>query len=259
MLPSGASIDDKIKNFLCSPGTTTDSQKLHQTFPYPEDTITTMFQILVMASGQGSNFQALVDGVESGRIPNSSICRLMVNRSKAYATTRADKHGIPWEYFNLISHGFQEKGERDAGRLQRAREEYDAALAQKVLACSPRPDLIVLAGWMYIFGERFLDPVSAAGIRVINLHPALPGKYDGAQAIERAFADFKAGQLERSTTGIMVHNVIRQVDHGAPILVREVGCLPDDDLATLEARIHSHEHELIVEATAKLAREMTST
>ncbi|KAK4083334.1 phosphoribosylglycinamide formyltransferase [Purpureocillium lilacinum] len=213
-------------------------------------------QILVMASGNGSNFQALLDAVAVGRIPNSRICRLIVNRGKAYATTRADKHGVPWEYFNLISNGFQQKGERDPERLQRARDEYDAALAKKVLALDTRPQLIVLAGWMYIFGERFLDPISAAGIKVINLHPALPGKYDGAHAIERAFEDFKAGKLENNKTGIMVHNVIKQVDQGEAILTREVECLPGDDLETLEQRIHSHEHELIVEATAKLVGEI---
>lgn len=213
-------------------------------------------QILAMASSNGSNFQALCDGVASGRIPNANICRLVVNRGKAYATTRAEKHGIPWEYFNLISHGFQSRGENDAAKLQEARESYDAALAEKVLANDPRPDLIVLAGWMYIFGEKFLNPVSAAGIRVINLHPALPGQYDGAHAIERAFQDFVAGRLRNNKTGIMVHNVIEQVDQGEAIVTREVECLPGDDLARLTERIHSHEHELIVEATAKVAAEI---
>ena len=65
-----------------------------------------------MASGNGSNFQALCDAISDGRIPNASIVRLIVNRGKAYATTRAESKGIPWEYFNLISHGFQEKGEK---------------------------------------------------------------------------------------------------------------------------------------------------
>lgn len=213
-------------------------------------------QILVMASGNGSNFQALCDGVVSGRIPNAAICRLIVNRSKAYATTRAETHGIPWEYFNLISHGFQSKGEKDAARLQEARDRYDAALAERVLASDPRPDLIVLAGWMYIFREQFLDPVGAAGIKVINLHPALPGRYDGAHAIERAFEDFQAGKLENNKTGIMVHNVIKQVDQGAAIMTREVECLPGDDIERLSERLHAHEHELIVEATAKVVAEI---
>ncbi|KJZ74871.1 hypothetical protein HIM_05780 [Hirsutella minnesotensis 3608] len=211
-----------------------------------------------MASGNGSNFQALCDGVASGRIPDATICRLIVNRGKAYATTRAEKHNIPWEYYNLISHGFQARGETDPARLQQARDKYDAALAEKVLASEPRPQLIVLAGWMYIFGEKFLDPVGAAGIRVINLHPALPGKYDGAHAIERAFEDFCAGKLENNKTGIMVHNVIKQVDQGQAIMTREIECLPGDDLAKLEERIHSHEHELIVEATAKVVADIVT-
>lgn len=54
----------------------------------------------------------------------------------------------------------------------------------------------------------------------------------------------------------MVHNVISEVDRGEPILVREVKCLPDENLQQLEARIHSYEHDLIVEATAKVAQEI---
>lgn len=156
-------------------------------------------RILVMASGNGSNFQALIDAVAAGHIPNSRITRLFVNRAKAYATTRADKAGmfffcnfdenftqrhrtrltlvgIPWEYFNLISNGFLPKGEKDETRVAEARQKYDAALAQKVLAEEQRPELIVLAGWMHVFSGAFLEPLEKEGIKVINLHPALPGK-----------------------------------------------------------------------------------
>lgn len=133
-------------------------------------------RILVMASGSGTNFQALINAVAEGRIPNSKVIRLVVNRGKAYCTKRAEQAGIPWEYFNLISNGFQAKGETDAQKLQQARDQYDAALAEKVLQDDTRPDLIVLAGWMYIFGESFLSPLEAAGIKCINLHPALPRK-----------------------------------------------------------------------------------
>jgi phosphoribosylglycinamide formyltransferase len=134
-------------------------------------------RILVMASGNGSNFQALCDAVAGGQIPNSSIIRLIVNRGKVYATKRAEQNGIPWDYFNLISHGFQAKTENDPKRLQEARDEYDTALARKVLNSDPRPHLIVLAGWMHIFGEHFLSPLKAEGIKIINLHPALPGRF----------------------------------------------------------------------------------
>jgi formyltetrahydrofolate hydrolase len=134
-------------------------------------------RILVMASGNGSNFQAVLDAVASGRIPSSRVTRLIVNRQKAYAVKRAEQHSIPWDYFNLISNGFQQKGESDPQKIQEARDKYDAALARKVLDDDPeaRPHLIVLAGWMYVFGEHFLAPVSAEGIKIINLHPALPG------------------------------------------------------------------------------------
>lgn len=84
----------------------------------------------------------------------------------------------------------------------------------------------------------------------------LPGKYDGAGAIERAFQDFQAGKLENNHTGIMVHYVIAQVDRGAPILTREIECKEGETLADLEQRIHSHEHELIVKATAKVVGEI---
>ncbi len=134
-------------------------------------------RIVVMASGNGSNFQALIDAVAAGRIADSKIVRLIVNRGKAYATTRADLAGIPWEYFNLISNGFQAKGEKDPQRVQEARDRYDAALAEKLLQGDFKPDLVVLAGWMYVFGKHFLDPLEAAGIKIINLHPALPGTY----------------------------------------------------------------------------------
>jgi len=135
-------------------------------------------RILVLASGNGSNFQALVDAVAEGQIPNSKIIRLIVNRGKAYATTRADQAGIPWEYFNLISNGFLPKGEKDEEKVRLGREQYDGALADKVLGPSEteRPQLVVLAGWMHVFGARFLEPLEREGIRVINLHPALPGE-----------------------------------------------------------------------------------
>ncbi|RQM07483.1 hypothetical protein DH86_00002996 [Scytalidium sp. 3C] len=203
-------------------------------------------RILVMASGNGSNFQALIDAVSGGRIPNSRIIRLIVNRGKAYATTRADQADIPWEYFNLIHDGFLPKGEKDEKKVKEAREKYDAALANKVLHENQEtPELVVLAGWMH--------PLEEAGIRVINLHPALPGAYDGAGAIERAFNDFKAGKSTR--TGIMVHYVITQVDRGEPIMVQEIEW-QGEELPELEQRIHSYEHELIVKATAKVAGEI---
>lgn len=82
------------------------------------------------------------------------------------------------------------------------------------------------------------------------------GKYDGAGAIERAFQDFQAGKLENNRTGIMVHYVIAEVDRGQPILTKEIECKERETLEELEQRIHSHEHDLIVDAAAKVAEQI---
>ncbi|KAH0499796.1 hypothetical protein TgHK011_006962 [Trichoderma gracile] len=210
-------------------------------------------RILVMASGNGSNFQALIDAVAGDAIPNSRITRLIVNRAKAFATTRAEKAGIAWEYFNMISNGFLAKGERDETKIAEARKQYDAALADKILKLEERPELIVLAGWMWVFSSEFLRPLEEVGIKVINLHPALPGQFDGAHAIERAYEDLKAGKIKY--TGIMVHYVIQEVDRGDPIMIQEIEW-EGEELEALEAKIHEHEHDLIVKATAKVVREI---
>ncbi|CAJ0769771.1 9672_t:CDS:1, partial [Entrophospora sp. SA101] len=78
---------------------------------------------------------------------------------------------------------------------------------------------------------------------IINLHPALPGQFDGANAIERAYEAFKKGEINK--TGVMVHKVIVDVDKGQPLLIEEVPILDSDTLNDLESRIHSVEHRLI--------------
>lgn len=131
-------------------------------------------RIVVMCSGNGSNLQAILDACASGTIPNASVVKVFINRKKAFAATRAAQAGIPCEYFNLISHGYHALGEKDAHKLKEARSHYDRDIADKVL--QEKADLVVLPGWMYIFSPAFLEPIDAAGIPVINLHPALPGK-----------------------------------------------------------------------------------
>ncbi|GAO13628.1 uncharacterized protein UV8b_01753 [Ustilaginoidea virens] len=211
-------------------------------------------RILVMASGFGSNFQALIDAISTGRLRNSRIVRLIANRKNAHAMARADAAGIPCDYLNMISHGFLQKGETDQHKVAQGRQKYDAALAERVLSPDrERPDLIVLAGWMHVFSTAFLEPIERAGVRIINLHPALPGEFDGAMAIERAFEEFKAGRLTR--TGIMAHYVIDEVDRGAPILVKEVEW-KGEELDEFKERMHGHEHELIVQATAEVSQEI---
>jgi phosphoribosylglycinamide formyltransferase len=99
---------------------------------------------------------------------------------------------------------------------------------------------------MHILSPAFLDYFLR---RVINLHPALPGEFDGANAIVRAWESHKNAGLER--TGAMIHWVIPKVDAGEVIISREVEFLENDTLDSFEARLHSVEHLLIVEGVRR--------
>jgi phosphoribosylglycinamide formyltransferase len=121
-----------------------------------------------------------------------------------------------------------------------------------------QPDAVVLAGWMHVLSEAFLSLLagtrslpglhtSAHPIPVINLHPALPGAFDGVDAIARAHTAFEEGKVDR--TGVMVHRVVAAVDAGAPVLVREVPIVKGEPLGALEKRVHEAEWAVIVEAT----------
>lgn len=188
-------------------------------------------RIVVLASGGGTNLQALIDAAAAGHL-GGQIVGVVVNRKAAYALTRAEKHNIPAVYFPL-------KPYTDAGK---PREEYDADLADCVAEFAP--DLIVFAGWMHITTPVFIDRFPD---RIINLHPALPGKFAGAHAIERTFEAYTRGEVESG--GCMVHIVVPEVDAGPVIAAAEVPFLRGDDLAKFEHRLHAAEHQLLVQAT----------
>ncbi|KII94411.1 hypothetical protein PLICRDRAFT_427495 [Plicaturopsis crispa FD-325 SS-3] len=201
-------------------------------------------RIVVLVSGSGTNLQELIDAQNTDALPHAAITLVISNRKAAYALTRAGSVGIPTAYLAL-----QPFLKANPGRT---RDDYDAAVARLVV--DVRPDLVVLAGWMHIFGDGFLDIVSGDGrIPVINLHPALPGTFDGANAIERAFAAFQQGEIAHS--GAMVHRVVKEVDRGEPVIVREVPILEEDTLETYAERLHKAEREIIVLATAKILDE----
>ncbi len=193
-------------------------------------------RLAVLVSGYGSNLQAIIDAVEAGLIPNAEVCLVVSNRRDAFAIERARGAGIPVEYFPL-------KRYRDAGR---PRSEYDADLAS--LVASHEPDWIVLAGWMHVFTEAFIQRFPG---RIVNLHPALPGQFAGTHAIERAFDAYHEGRIEH--TGLMVHLVPDEgVDAGPVILTVDIPIHPDDTIQDLEARVHAAEHEALPRALARL-------
>ncbi|KAH6724586.1 putative phosphoribosylglycinamide formyltransferase [Leptodontidium sp. 2 PMI_412] len=201
----------------------------------------------VLISGEGSNLQALIDA-STTIMPYLQIVRVISNKAKANGLNRASKASIPTKYHNLISGKYYAAGEKDSAVKQAAREKYDADLADIVLADSP--DIVICAGWMHIVSPAFLDPLAEKKVPVINLHPALPGMYDGIDAIKRAYDDYHKGKLENDETGIMIHYVISEVDRGQPIVIRKIKCRTPETLEELNERVHAQEHELILEGTA---------
>lgn len=197
-----------------------------------------------------------MDATTNGSIPNARITQVISNRKAAFGLQRAQQAGIPTAVLSLKTWLNAHPGS--------ARSDYDAALANAVLAggagqaATPHtqhdqlPHLVVLAGFMHIVSPAFLQPLEQAKVPVINLHPALPGAFDGIDAIPRAWQAFQQGQLKDNCTGVMVHNVVEQVDRGAPIIVRQVECRKGESLEDLTERMHLVEHQIIVEATKKM-------
>jgi len=198
-------------------------------------------RIAVLVSGGGTNLQAILDACASGAL-DANVCAVISNRSKAYGLVRADKARVPTRFVSF-------KAVRKQGG---SRQDYDAEVADTVAAFEP--DLVVLAGRMHILSGRFLDRFAG---RVINLHPALPGAFAGTHAIERAFAAWQAGEIDRS--GVMVHHVITEVDAGEPILVAEIPFEPGDTLADFEARVHTTEHRTLVAAIDRVLSNLSES
>jgi len=180
----------------------------------------------------GTNLQALIDAAGTVDLPDAEIIHVLSSRSKVFGLERAAKHNIPSTVCALKTFLNRNSGS--------TRQDYDEHVAKLVV--DTKPDLVVLAGWMHILSDRFLDILT---VPCINLHPALPGAFDGANAIGRAHEAGARGDIVK--TGVMVHRVIKEVDRGEPLVVREIPIRQGETLEQLEARIHEVEHQIIVE------------
>jgi phosphoribosylglycinamide formyltransferase-1 len=188
-------------------------------------------RLVVLASGAGSNLQAIIDACAAGALP-AEVVAVVSDRPAAGALTRGATHAIP--SVCVIP------------RPEEPRSEYDSRLADVVAGFAP--DWVVLAGWMRILSMGFLGWFPRM---VVNLHPALPGELPGTRAIERAWADARAGA--RDHTGVMVHLVPDEgVDDGPVLATTTVPILPDDTLDALTTRVHAAEHRLLVDTLARL-------
>ena len=191
-----------------------------------------MTKIAVLVSGSGTNLQAIIDAVDGGSLPTIEIMVVVSNRREAYGARRAIRHGIPLVYFPLLPY-------KNVGRT---REDYDTDLAQIVQGFGA--EWVVLAGWMHVLSNAF---ISRFPQHILNLHPALPGTFPGTHAIQRAFEAYQRGETDH--TGIMVHLVPDEAIDAGPVIAQQtIPILPEDNLETLEARIHEAEHALLVQA-----------
>jgi phosphoribosylglycinamide formyltransferase-1 len=178
-------------------------------------------RIVVLASGRGTNFQAIIDASESGRLAGEVVGLVSDNPDSA-ALERARRNRIPQAVVERKSYP--------------SKREFDCSLVEAVRQFSP--DLVVLAGFMRLLARDFLDAFPG---RVINIHPSLLPSFPGLDA-QRQALDYGVRY-----TGCTVHFVDEGTDTGPIIGQRVVPVLPDDTEDTLAARILVEEHSLMVE------------
>ena len=183
-------------------------------------------QLGVMASGNGSNFEALAQAIQAGKV-NARIQRLVVNNPGCGAQQRAERLGIP---VSVLDH-----------RLLKNRRELDAELVH--LFRADQVELVVMAGWMRIVTDVLISGFSE---RLINIHPSLLPSFRGMDAVGQAL---EAGV---KLTGCTVHIVTEELDAGPILAQAAVPVLDGDDHATLAKRIQEQEHLLLPAALAGL-------
>lgn len=193
-----------------------------------------MLRIGVLASHQGTNFQAIADACAAGEIP-ARVAVLICNNSGAAVLGRAEKAGIPSRHFSSKTHP-------DPGDL-------DAAICECLESAGA--ELIVLAGYMKKLGpgvlKRYRD-------RIINVHPSLLPRYGGRGFYgQRVHEAVLANQ--DTVTGATVHLVTSEYDEGDIIRQAEIEVSPDDTAASLSEKVHQLEYRLLLEVINQFAEE----
>ena len=204
----------------------------HLISPAPTPTIDTHPPLILgmMASGSGSNFEAVAQAIEQNRL-NAKIAVLIHNKPGIKAIDRAQSRGIPTVLLDHKAHA--------------SREELDRAIVETFQTY--RVGCVVMAGWMRVITQVLID---AYPDRVINIHPSLLPSFPGIHAIEQAL---EAGV---KITGCTVHLVSLEVDRG-PILVQAaVTVLPNDTADTLHARVQIQEHQILPQAIEILSQQV---
>lgn len=188
-----------------------------------------MLKIGVLASGRGSNFQAVVDAIGRGEV-DAEVALLVVDKEDAYAIERAKKHNIPWAYVNPGD--FKDK------------DAFYVHIAGLMKARSV--GLVLLAGFMRIVRKPLLE---AFPMQVMNIHPALLPSFPGLHG-HRDAVDYGA-----KISGCTVHFVDEGMDTGPVIIQAAVPVHHGDTEESLSARILPFEHKIYPLAVKLFAEE----
>ncbi len=183
--------------------------------------------VVVLISGQGTNLQALIHAQSAGPLA-SDIRAVVSDRSDAPGLERARRAGIDALYLNPAD--FND----DAA--------FDVALAQEVLAYEP--ELVVLAGLMRILSPSFVTTFAG---RMLNIHPSLLPRFRGLDTHQRVL---DSGDRRHGAT---VHYVTSELDGGPRVIQYRLAVRPDDDVASLKARVARGEHVILPQAVGWIA------
>jgi len=181
----------------------------------------------IMASGSGSNFEAIAQAIADGQL-NAQVQVVVYNNPGAKVADRADRWRVPAV---LLNH-----------REFKHREDLDRAIVQALQQQSV--EWVIMAGWMRLVTPVLID---AFPQRVLNIHPSLLPSFKGVHAVEQAIS---AGV---KIAGCTVHYVVPEVDSGHILMQAAVPVLPDDTAETLQARIQVQEHRIFPQAIALAA------
>lgn len=190
-----------------------------------------MVNIAIFASGNGSNFENLMDKINDGSIQDTKCAILIVDKEHAYAIERAKRLGIPYRYVDPKGYGSKAGYETE---IMKILKENDV-------------ELIVLAGYMRFIGEVLLKNYPN---RIINLHPAYLPAFPGAHSIQDAF------EAKADFTGVTVHYVDEGVDTGEIIYQEKIMIDPSWSLEILEEHVHALEYKLFPKVVAQLSEQL---
>ncbi len=178
--------------------------------------------IVVLISGRGTNLEAIIKGIESKKI-KGNISLVLSNKKEAHGLKIAEKYGIKTKFLDPS--------------LYKTRDEYDFKLAEIIK--KENPDLVVLAGYMRILTDHFINSFEN---RIINIHPSLIPAFQGLKAQKQAL------EYGSRFTGCTVHFVTKDLDNGPIIVQAVVPILPEDNEKTLSDRILQYEHKIYPQA-----------